>query len=151
MTRGILHGIHSVFPSTAVTGHIGGKDPISLKKLQRGDGQWHHEKDILGFDLNGDTKTVRISQPKASDITQEIRRILKKKRVQLKRYRQITGKLRHEALIMSSTKGMFTPMNKALKNEPAYISLGKDSEVRAALLDLAVLVGNLSTRATHVK
>jgi hypothetical protein len=151
MTRGILHGIHSVFPPTAVTGHIGGKDPISLKKLQRGDGQWHHEKELLGFEVNGNTKTVRISHAKSTDIIQEIRRILKKKRVQLKRYRRIVGKLRHVALIMPSTKGMFSPMNKALKYEPACIGLGKDSEVRAALLDLAVLVAELSTRATHVK
>jgi hypothetical protein len=151
MTRGILHGIHSVFPAPAVTGHVGGKDPISLKKLQRGDGQWHHEKELLGFVVNGDTKTVRISEAKSSDIIQEIRRILKKKKVQLKRYRRIVGKLRHVALIMPSTKGLFSPINKALTGEPACIGLGKDSEVRAALLDLAVLVGSLSTRATHVK
>jgi hypothetical protein len=46
---------------------------------------------------------------------------------------------------------MFPPMNKALKNEPACIGLSKDSEVQAALLDLAVLVGDLGNRATHAK
>jgi hypothetical protein len=46
---------------------------------------------------------------------------------------------------MPSIKGMFSPVNKALKNEPAYIGLGKYSEVRAALLDLAMLVSDLST------
>jgi hypothetical protein len=151
MTRGILHGIHSVFPSPAVTGHTKGKDPISVKKLQRGDGQWHHEKELLGFIVDGDAKTVRISEAKSTDIVHEIRRILKKKRVQLKRYRRIVGKLRHVALIMPSTKGMFSPINKALRGEPAFIGLGKDSEVRAALLDLAVLVSDLSKRPTHVK
>jgi hypothetical protein len=151
MTRGILHGIHSVFPSPAVTGHKGGKDPISIKKLERGDGQWHHEKELLGFICNGNAKTVRISETKSADIVQEIRRILKKKRVQLKRYRRIVGKLRHVALIMPGTKGLFSPINKALQGDPAFIGLGKDSEVRAAFLDLAVLVGDLGTRATHVK
>ena len=151
MTRSILHGIHAVFPSPAVTGHTDGKDPISVKKLQRGDGQWHHEKELLGFICNGEAKTVRISDAKFTDIVHEIQRILKKKRVQLKRYRRIVGKLRHVALIMPSTKGMFSPINKALKGEPAFIGLGKDSEVRAALLDLAVLVADLSKRPTHVK
>jgi hypothetical protein len=69
MTRGILHGIHSVFPSPSITGHVGGKDPILLKKLERGHGQWHHKKEILGFELNGDAKTVRISEPKSTDTT----------------------------------------------------------------------------------
>jgi hypothetical protein len=52
-------------------------------------------------------------------------------------------------LIISSTKGMFLTINKALKGKPAYIGLGKDSEV--ALLDLAMLVIDLSKQATHVK
>jgi RNase P subunit RPR2 len=85
-------------------GHTGGKDPISLKKLRRGDARWHHEKEILGFLVNGETKTVRISDAKATDIVSELRRILKKKHVQLKRYRRIVGKLCHVALIMPSTR-----------------------------------------------
>jgi hypothetical protein len=52
---------------------------------------------------------------------------------------------------MPSTKGMFSPMNKALKNELACIGLSKDSDFRAALLDLAMLVGDLGNRATHAK
>jgi hypothetical protein len=52
---------------------------------------------------------------------------------------------------MPSTKGMFLPINKALKKKPTCIGLGNDSEISAALLDLAVLVGNLSTQATQVK
>jgi hypothetical protein len=151
ITRAALHGIHSVFPPPSVTGHTGGKDPISLKKLQRGDARWHHEKEILGFLVNGQTKTVRISDAKATDIVSELRRILKKKHVQLKRYRRIVGKLRHVALIMPSTKGLFSPINKALQGEPAVIGLGKISEVRAAFLDLAHMVADLATRPTHVK
>jgi hypothetical protein len=151
MARSIMHDIHSVFPPPDVTGHTGGKDPVSIKKLEKGDGQWHHEKEILGFIIDGDAKTIRISESKADDIVMEIRRILKKKRVQLKRYRKIVGKLRHVALIMPGTKGMFSPINKALRGEPSMIGLGKESEVRAALLDLAVLVKDLCTRPTHVK
>jgi hypothetical protein len=79
-----LHGIHAIFPPPDVTGHIGGKDPISLKKLQRGDVQWSHTKEILGFAVNGDTKTVSITEARATDIVGEIRKILKKKHVQLK-------------------------------------------------------------------
>ena len=52
---------------------------------------------------------------------------------------------------MPGTKGIFSPINKALKGEPSMIGLGKDSEVRAALLDLAILVQDLCKRPTHVK
>jgi hypothetical protein len=151
VTKAALHGIHSIFPPPTVTGHVGGKDPISLKKLQRGDARWAAEKEILGFLVDGEAKTVRISDARGKDIVTEIRKILKKKRVQLKRYRRIVGKLRHVALILPGTKGLFSPINRALKGDPLVIGLGKSSEVRAALLDLATMVTSLSSRATHVK
>jgi hypothetical protein len=60
VARSALHGIHSIFPPPDVTGHKGGKDPVSLKKLQKGDAQWSHEKEILGFLVDGLNRTVRI-------------------------------------------------------------------------------------------
>jgi hypothetical protein len=151
ITRAALHGIHAIFPPPDVTGHIGGKDPISLKKLQRGDAQWSHQKEILGFVVNGDTKTVSITEARATDIVGEIRKILKKKQVQLKRYRRIVGKIRHVALIMPGVKGLFSPINKALRGEPQTIGLGKNSDVRAAFLDMAHMVSSLARRPTHIK
>jgi hypothetical protein len=83
---------------------------------------------------------VGISDAKANDIVAEIRKILKKK-IQLKRYpRIIGGKLRHVALIMPGAKGLFSPINHALRGDPPVIGLGRLSDVRAALLDLATLV-----------
>jgi hypothetical protein len=124
ISRAALHGIHSIFSPPDVTGHTKGKDPISLKKLERGDAQWDHEKEILGFLVNGETKTVQLPKSKADDIVGEIKRILKKKHVQLKRYRRVVGKLRHVALIMHGTKGLFSPINKALQGDPRVIGLG---------------------------
>ena len=39
LSRAVLHGIHSVFPPPLVTGHAR-EDPVSLKKLDQGDGLW---------------------------------------------------------------------------------------------------------------
>ncbi|KAL7526037.1 hypothetical protein ACHAWF_001603 [Thalassiosira exigua] len=46
-SRTILHGIHSVFPPPAITGHAG-EDPVSLKKLLAGEGLWEVRKEVLG-------------------------------------------------------------------------------------------------------
>jgi hypothetical protein len=64
ITRAALHDIHAVFPPPSITGHTNGKDPISLKKLQRGNARWHHEKEILGFLVNGKPKRSTYSTPK---------------------------------------------------------------------------------------
>jgi hypothetical protein len=149
--RAALHGIHDVFPPPRVSGHTGGKDPISLKKLEKDDARWDPRKEILGFLIDGRARTIQLPADKAADITTEIRRVLSKKRVTLKRYRRIVGKLRHVALIMPGTRGIFSPLNKALKGDPAVIGLGTKSEVRHALLDLASLVADLASRPTKIK
>jgi hypothetical protein len=71
--------------------------------------------------------------------------------VQIKRYRRIVSKLRHVGLIMPGIKGLFSPINKALRGKPQVIGLGKTSDVRAAFLNLAHMAANLAHRPTHVK
>jgi hypothetical protein len=78
MARCIMHGIHAVFPLPDITSRLGGKDPVSIKKLEGGDGQRHHEKEILGFIINGDAKTIQISASKVDGLVHEIRRIHKR-------------------------------------------------------------------------
>ena len=58
----VMHGIHDVFPAHSEPEH----DPISLKKLQKGDGQWALNKALLGFVFNGNpsAKTMQLKHPK---------------------------------------------------------------------------------------
>jgi RNase P subunit RPR2 len=105
-----------------------------LKKLQRGDARWASEKEILGFLMDGAAKTVRISDTRSTDTVNEIRKILKKKGVQLKGYQRIVGKLCHVALILSGTKGLFSPIKSGLKGEPLVVGLRKSSKKRHYLI-----------------
>ena len=64
VARGILHGIHDVFPpSTDDT-----KDPISAKKLRKGDGTFGSTKCLLGFDFDGVNKTVWLEEAKRASL-----------------------------------------------------------------------------------
>ena len=45
--RALLHGIHSVFPPPATSGHSGA-NPVSIKKLKAREDLWEVRKDILG-------------------------------------------------------------------------------------------------------
>jgi hypothetical protein len=150
VSRATLHAIHSIFPPPEVSGHVGGKDPISRKKLEKGDARFDIEKEILGFLVNGADRTVRLPEAKAQSIATEIVAILRKTHVTLKRFRSLLGRLQHAARIMPAAKGLFTPLNRATKNDPKSVGLGKDSEVRAALLDLKHLILSLASRPTHV-
>jgi hypothetical protein len=150
VSRATLHAIHAIFPPPEVSGHVGGKDPISRKKLEKGDARFDVEKEILGFMLNGVDRTVWLAEAKAQAIAEEISKVLRKSRVPLKRFRSLMGRLQHAARILPAAKGMFSPLNKATKGEPKEVGLGKQSETRAALLDLRHIILSLASRPTHV-
>eukprot|EP00978_Attheya_sp_CCMP212_P023785 scaffold73576_cov56-Attheya_sp.AAC.9 len=96
-----LYVINAIFPPPAISGHVGGKDPISVKKLEKWDAQWDPVKELLGFEVNGQRRTVRLPKSKADPIVMELYRILKKRRVPLKRFLSLTGKLHHAATTLS--------------------------------------------------
>jgi hypothetical protein len=148
--RATLHAIHSVFQPPSATGTPGAKDPISEKKLLKGDGRWDTKKEILGYWLDGVERTVQLPPDRAADLLKEVRAILKKSRVQLKRFRSIVGRLQHAARILPAARSFFTPLYNALKGTPDSIGLGRQGEVRHALLDVAAVIRDLSRRPTHI-
>jgi hypothetical protein len=151
ISRASLHAIHEVFPPPAVTGHEGGKDPISLKKLQKGDARWSPTKEILGFLFDGHGKTVQLPEDKSAEILVEIKRILKKKTVPFKRFQILLGKLRHVAIILPGLRGLFTPGNRVLGEQPSRVPLHAKSPMRQMLKDMASLVQQLQQRPTHAR
>ena len=55
-----MHGIHDVFPPN----NNDGEDPISEKKMKKGEGLYDTEKALLGFDFGGDAKTMWLESAK---------------------------------------------------------------------------------------
>ena len=148
--RAALHTIHGLFPPPDRSGHVSGKDPISLKKLEAGDARWAQAKELLGFVFDGQSRTVHLTQRKALGITEAITRLLKKTRAPVQKFQSVVGKMRHVATILPSARSLFTPLNRALRGNPSTISLSASGEVRAALLDLRQLITTLAARPTHV-
>ena len=60
VARGIMHRIHNVFPPN----RDDTKDPISDKKLRKGDGTFNTKKYLLGFDFDGINKTIWLEEDK---------------------------------------------------------------------------------------
>jgi hypothetical protein len=93
ISRAALHSIHATFPAPEVSGHTGGKDSISLKKLEKGDVCCAPTKKLLGFLVDGDRRTVQLPRAKADGITKDLKRILRKRTVAIKIFQKIFGKL----------------------------------------------------------
>ena len=149
--RAAIHGIKAVFPPPAITKHKDGKEPISVSKLKKGDGNFESKKDMIGFRFDGIKRTVHLPPEKAAAYIRETHRILRRKSVPLKILQCVIGKLRHASIILPVARGFFTPINVAMKGSPKKIILGANLEVRASLEDLCTLLRILASRPTHVK
>ncbi len=123
--RAAIHGIHSLFPPTSVTNHVGGKEPISLKKLAQGDGDFETTKDMIGFRFDGIKRTIRLPAEKAKAYVKEVHKVLCRTIVPLKTLQVLVGKLRHASVILPAAKGFFTPLNFTMRGNPVTIGLGK--------------------------
>jgi len=55
-----MTGIHDVFPAD----EDDDEDPISLKKLKQGEGEYSTRKTLLGFDFDGVHKTMWLEEAK---------------------------------------------------------------------------------------
>jgi hypothetical protein len=148
--RATLHAIHSIFPAPTADDAPGTKDPISEKKLKKGDAQWDPTKEILGYELNGKDRTIRLPQSKSDALLKELRKVLRKQRIPLKRFRSLVGRLQHAARILPAAKAFFTPMNEALRGLPQFIGLSRHGDVRQALVDTGAMIQELARRPTHV-
>jgi hypothetical protein len=58
VANSIMCGIHDIFPPEAVDED----DPISFKKLLKGEGSWDVIKEILGFCFHGADKTIWVAE-----------------------------------------------------------------------------------------
>ena len=147
LSRALLHGIHAIFPPPNITGHSGA-DPISVKKLEQGDGRWHHEKELLGWICNGADYTIRLPNEKATKYIKAIKKLMSHTNVPLKSFQKVTGKLQHASLGIPGGTGLFSPFYMALKGDPQTIFIGKS--LHQALADWCHLLRAAANQPTSV-
>lgn len=125
LSRCMLHGIHSIFPPPDVTGHDG-EDSIAEKKIDKGEGIWAQEKEILGWIFNGKEYTIQLPPTKCDTIMDNIAKILKLKRtVPRNLLESILGKLQHASFGVPGSRGMLSPLQEALTKPKPFIPLTK--------------------------
>ena len=149
--RRLFNAIHDVFRPLSETDRPGRKDPISLKKLLKGDAAWSTRKVILGWDVDTVAGTIHLTPRRAERLHDILRSVLPdQKRVSTKKWHKLLGELRSMELAIPGLRGMFSTMQAAFRNNA-------DGRValRAAqhdfLDDICYLAEQLSSRPTHVQ
>ena len=147
ISRAMLHGIHAIFPPPSVTKHCG-KDPISEGKLQKGEGTWMFVKEILGWIFDGENYTIQLPKEKCDQICSLLRRILRKPRISIKKFQQLTGKLQHASFGMPGGKSLFTPLDMALQQATDIVTI--TPLLKQTLADWRVLVQYMAMHPTSI-
>ena len=112
VTRGILHGIHDVFPPSKDDG----TDPISNKKLRKGKGTFETSKCLLGFEFDGVNKTIWLEDKKRASLLQILQQWIHgaakgKRGIPFAEFESIVAKLRHTFTALREGRGLLSPCN----------------------------------------
>jgi hypothetical protein len=149
---GILHGIHDVFPPS----EDDSKDPISAKKLRKGDGTFKTTKCLLCFDFNGVNKTIWLEEAKwASLLTilhQWIRGATRAKcGIPISELESVTAKLRHSFMALQEGRGLLSPCNWVIQQQPQVIYLHRDRTLVEAIQDIRTILRASTSKPTSCK
>ena len=146
LVNATMSGIHDVFPP-APTPDV---DPISNKKLVRGEGAWANVKEILGMTFDGNDKTIWLSTDKRDRLLNVLRTWIRKasKRVGIAfdEFRTTLSRLQHAFLTVPAGKGLLSAFYVILARQPPLVFLHSNTNLYNAVCDCRTfLVETIST------
>ena len=131
ISRALLRAIHDVFPEGK---HSPDDQPVSVKKLNKGKGQWNVLKEVLGWLCDGKEKTIRLPNKKVDRIMGAIKEMLRCNTGNpFEEFRQLMGRLHHASIGVPAGKGFMKPLNHQLTKSPKKVWFRKGLLQREAL------------------
>jgi hypothetical protein len=128
------------------------KQPISIKKLHKGDAKWSTRKILLGWIVDTVEQTISLPEHRADRLHTILSDLLRKRRISLKMWQQQLGELRSMILAIPGGRGLFSTLYTGLTNgsTDSASRLRITRPMRDALLDLSHLAIDLHRRPTRI-
>lgn len=150
VSTAIMKGIHDVFPAEEDPT----KDPISFKKIKKGEGHWALEKELLGFDFDGVAHTIWLSAAKREALLLVLKGWLRTARrsqgdIPFKEFESIAQKCRHAFTAHPAGKGLLSPLNDVIRAQPPVVFLHRNKPLYTAIEDIRTLIKETMSGPTH--
>jgi hypothetical protein len=148
-TRHIFHTIDKVFRPSEPSDPPARTEPISTKKLDKGDGNLTTRKTILGWTLDTIDYTLELPDRRLHRLMQLLDELPRsRKRVPTHLWHRVLGELRSMAPAIPGSRGLFSPLQTILSKQKTRLYLTKDAH--DFLDDFRWLAHNLGSRPTRL-
>ena len=133
IATGTMTGVHDVFPPDDTDAN----DPISEKKLKKGEGAWATKKELLGITFDGEQKTVWLGTEKRDAIIDTLTQWLGtgSTGVPFHEFQSTLSKLQHAFITIPAGKGLLSPFFRVLSINPSHVHIHTNATLRLAVAD----------------
>ena len=146
-----MTGIHDVFPPSVSPA----TDPISEKKLLRGEGAWANVKEILGMTFDGTDKTIWLAAEKRDAVLlilkTWVRKVSKRIGIAFNEFRTVLSKLQHAFITVPAGRGLLSAFYQVLAKEPPLVFLHTNANLYNAVLDCRTFLRETISTPTKCK
>lgn len=146
----LMSAIDEVFRPLSPSDKPSRREPISIKKLLKGDCSWSTVKLVLGWIINTVDQTITLPQHRVERLAEILASIPKsQKRISIRKWHKVLGELRSMSLALPGAKHLFSHMQHALlQQQGGRLSLKKG--VHAAISDFKWILRDIETRPTRI-
>jgi hypothetical protein len=145
----LLHSIDEVFrPNDEADGVRA--EPVSLKKLDKGDASWKTRQTILGWDVDTEQKTIALPPHRIARLKELLDSIpAHQRRIGVTKWHNMLGELRSMSIALPGSRGLFSHLQAALsKKHGSRVPL--TAEVHQALADFRWILNHIAERPTRI-
>jgi hypothetical protein len=149
--RALMHAIDDVFRPISDGDSEFRREPVSMKKLLKGDCSWSTTKQVLGWIVDTVNMTIHLPPHRVERLAEILNSIPRRqKRTSVKKWHKVLGELRSMSIALPGSRNMFGRLQKALSfQHKSRVTLNKG--VHQALDDFRWLAQDLTSRPTRIQ
>jgi hypothetical protein len=148
ITRILWHVIDGVWPPPRPADTCR-EEPISIKKLLKGEGSWCTVKEVLGWIIDTTAKTITLPPRRSVRLLAIFDDLRDKRRIGVKLWHKVLGELRSMVLAIPGGRGLFSALQLGLKHADKH-RIRVTSHLRNYLDDFETLAHSLAERPTRL-
>ena len=146
----LMTAIDEVFRPLSPTDKPSRREPVSIKKLLKGDCSWATVKLVLGWIINTAEQTISLPDHRVQRLAEILSSIPRsQKRISIRKWHRVLGELRSMSLALPGARHLFSHMQHALlQQKGGRLSLKKG--VHAAISDFKWILRDIESRPTRI-